>query len=44
MPDPTVYDERMLSEFAWRCPNGHEFATAQPDLELHTWQYAPLQP
>lgn len=35
---PTVYDERVLADFAWRCPNGHEFATALPDLELNTWR------
>jgi hypothetical protein len=35
-----VYDERVLADFAWTCPNGHEFATAMPDLELHTWRRA----
>ena len=25
-------------DFAWRCPNGHRFATAMPDIPLVTWR------
>ena len=35
---PTVYDERELIDFAWRCPNDHLFATAIDDIELNSWQ------
>src|SRR5919201_5886026 len=31
---------RVLSEFAWRCPSNHVFATAMPDLPLLTWRRA----
>jgi hypothetical protein len=31
-------DTRVLTNFAWRCPNGHTFATAMPDIPLHTWR------
>ena len=31
---------RVLSEFAWRCPNGHVLATAMPDIPLPTWRRA----
>lgn len=37
-------DTRVLSEFAWRCPNGHTFATAMFDIPLPTWRYAPPRP
>jgi hypothetical protein len=33
-PDGT----RVLTSFAWRCPTGHQFATAMPDLLLPTWR------
>jgi hypothetical protein len=33
-PDGT----RVLTDFAWRCANGHQFATAMPDLPLPTWR------
>jgi hypothetical protein len=34
----TVYDERELIDFAWRCPNDHLFATAIGDIPLGTWR------
>lgn len=33
-PDGT----RVLTGFAWRCPSGHQFATAMPDIPLPTWR------
>jgi hypothetical protein len=37
---PAVDSEetRVLTDFAWRCPNGHQFATAMPDVPLVTWR------
>ena len=35
---PTVYDERELIDFAWRCPNDHLFATAMGDVPLPNWR------
>ena len=32
---------RTLAEFAWRCPNGHLFATAMRDISLPSWRYDP---
>jgi hypothetical protein len=29
---------RVLTTFAWRCPTGHQFATAMPDIPLPTWR------
>ena len=37
---PTVYEERELVDFAWRCPNGHQFATAMLDIPLPNWRYS----
>jgi len=33
---PAVDSEatRVLTDFAWRCPNGDQFATAMPDVPL----------
>ena len=31
-------DERVLTNFRWRCPNEHFFATALPDIPLPTWR------
>jgi hypothetical protein len=31
-------DERVLTNFRWRCPNEHLFATALPDIPLPTWR------
>ncbi|MGI9148915.1 MAG: hypothetical protein ACR2IK_20590 [Chloroflexota bacterium] len=33
---PAVHSEktRVLTNFAWRCPNGPQFATALPDVPL----------
>ena len=36
-------DTRVLSEFAWRCPNGHTFATAMLDIPLPSWRYVPTR-
>ena len=37
---PAVDSEetRVLTDFAWRCPNGHAFATAMPDIPLPSWR------
>ena len=37
---PTVEPDgaRVLADFAWRCPSGHQFATAMPDIPLPTWR------
>src|SRR5690348_10622175 len=31
-------DERVLTNFRWRCPQDHFFATALPDTPLPTWR------
>ena len=37
---PAVDSEetRVLTDFAWRCPNSHQFATALPDVPLVSWR------
>lgn len=37
-PAVDAYETRVLTDFAWRCPNGHTFATAMSDLPLTTWR------
>lgn len=43
LPIVDAEDTRALSEFAWRCPNGHTFATAMLDVPLPSWRYTPPQ-
>jgi hypothetical protein len=42
--EPTVYDERELSDFAWRYPNHHLFATRMDDMSLPNWRRAEPRP
>ena len=37
-------DERVLTDFAWRCANGRTFATAMPDIPLPTWRRLTKRP